>query len=174
MREIENSKKNELYRLIYGLGIRLVGEYTAKLLASHFKSLDSLMKVGKEELTEINEIGDKVAESIVVFFKEERNLKVIDKLRKAGLNFYQEEVQTSSDKLQNLQFVFTGELDKYSRSEAKKIVESMGGRVSSSVSKKTDYVVVGKNPGSKFEKAKSLGIKIIDEKEFLKLIGEEK
>ncbi len=174
MREIENSKKNELYRLIYGLGIRLVGEYTAKLLASHFKSLDSLMKVGKEELTEINEIGDKVAESIVVFFKEERNLKVIDKLRKAGLNFYQEEVQTSSDKLQNLQFVFTGELNKYSRSEAKKIVESMGGRVSSSVSKKTDYVVVGKNPGSKFEKAKSLGVKIIDEKEFLKLIGEEK
>ncbi len=174
MREIENSKKNELYRLIYGLGIRLVGEYTAKLLASHFKSLDSLMKVGKEELTEINEIGDKVAESIVVFFKEERNLKVIDKLRKAGLNFYQEEVQTSSDKLQNLQFVFTGELDKYSRSEAKKIVESMGGRVSSSVSRKTDYIVVGKNPGSKFEKAKSLGVKIIDEKEFLKLIGEEK
>ncbi len=174
MREIENSKKNELYRLIYGLGIRLVGEYTAKLLASHFKSLDSLMKVGKEELTEINEIGDKVAESIVVFFKEERNLKVIDKLRKAGLNFYQEEVQTSSDKLQNLQFVFTGELNKYSRSEAKKIVESMGGRVSSSVSKKTDYVVVGKNPGSKFEKAKSLGVNIIDEKEFLKLIGEEK
>ncbi len=174
MREIENSKKNELYRLIYGLGIRLVGEYTAKLLASHFKSLDSLMKVGKEELTEINEIGDKVAESIVVFFKEERNLKVIDKLRKAGLNFYQEEVQTSSDKLQNLQFVFTGELNKYSRSEAKKIVESMGGRVSSSVSKKTDYVVVGKNPGSKFEKAKSLGVKIIDEKEFLKLIGVEK
>ncbi len=173
MREIEKSKKNELYRLIYGLGIRLVGEYTAKLLASHFKSLDSLMNVGKEELTEINEIGEKVAESIVIFFNEERNLRVIEKLRKAGLNFYQKkEKEPVLAKFQGLQFVFTGELDKYSRSEAKKIVESLGGRVSSSVSKKTDYVVVGKNPGSKFEKAKSLGVKILNENEFLKLIGE--
>ncbi len=170
MREIEKSKSNELYRLIYGLGIRLVGEYTAKLLARKFKSLDNLMKASKEELIEINEIGDKVADSIIIFFKEERNLNVIEKLRKAGVNFKDREEVKSGNKLNGFQFVFTGELNNFTRSEAKKIVESLGGKVTSSVSSKTDFVVVGENPGSKFEKAKKLGIKIINENEFLKLI----
>jgi len=173
MREIEKSKENELYRLIYGLGIRLVGEYTAKLLASHYKSLDALIEAKKDEFIEIKEIGEKVAESIYVFFKEERNLKVIEKLRKAGVNFYQKEKsELVNEKLKGIQFVFTGELEKYSRAEAKKKVEALGGKASSSVSRKTDFVVVGKNPGSKFDKAKSLGVKIINEEEFLKLIGE--
>ncbi len=170
MREIEKSKSNELYRLIYGLGIRLVGEYTAKLLARKFKTLDNLMKASKKELIEINEIGDKVADSIVVFFKEERNINVIEKLRKAGINFEDREEVKLENKLNGLQFVFTGELKNFTRSEAKKIIESLGGKVTSAVSSKTDFVIVGENPGSKFEKAKKLRIKTINEDEFIKLI----
>ncbi len=168
-KQIEKSKNNELYRLIYGLGIRYVGEVTAKILEENFESLYNLMKAKFEDLIKIKDIGEKVAQSIIEFFSVDRNLKVIEKLEKAGVNFHRKQI-IKGEKFKGKTFVFTGELKTYTRNEAKKIVETLGGKVSSSVSKKTDFVVVGENPGSKFTKAKSLGIKILNEEEFLKLI----
>ncbi len=171
-KQIEKSKENELYRLIYGLGIRYVGEVTAKTLEEHYESLYKLMNAKFEELIEIKDIGEKVAQSIVSFFSEDRNLKVIEKLEKAGINFYRKQTK-KSEKLKGKVFVFTGELKSYTRSKAKEIVELLGGKVSSSVSRKTDFVVVGENPGSKYKKAIELGVKTINEEEFLKLLKEE-
>jgi DNA ligase (NAD+) len=169
--EIAASKKNSLSRLIYALGIRFVGERTAQLLAEHFGSLEKLAGAELEELTEVHEVGPKVAESIVEFFSEPANRKLIEKLRKAGVNMTEERKAPKSTKLAGKTFVFTGELSKRSREEAGEIVVSHGGKVSSSVSKKTDYVVVGSNPGSKHDKAKSLGVEILDENQFEKLVG---
>jgi DNA ligase (NAD+) len=169
--EIENSKKASLARLIFALGIRFVGERTGQLLADHFASLDKLAKASEEELLEVEEVGPTVAESILEFFREPRNLKVIEKLRKAGLQFEQAKVHKSEGQLAGKQFVLTGTLPRYSRDEAKKMIEEAGGRVIGSVSKKTDYVVVGADPGSKLEKARSLGVKTIAEDELLKLLG---
>ncbi len=171
-REIEKSKSNDLWRLIYGLGIRYVGEVTAKILEKNFKTLDELISADYETLINIKDIGDKVAESIVNYFSEKRNIFVIEKLRRAGVNFKRKEDEKTSDKLKGLSFVFTGELKSFKRSEAKEKVEELGGKVLSSVSKKVDYVVSGENPGSKYKKAVELGIRIINEDEFLKLIGE--
>ncbi len=171
--EIERSKSNDLWRLIHALGIRYVGEKTAKLLEEHFESLDDLMKADYNKLITIPEIGYKVADSIVHFFRDEHNLKIIEKLRKAGVNFRRlKDVEEGEKPLAGKTFVFTGELDSFTRSEASAIVESLGGKVSSSVSRKTDFVVVGKNPGSKYQKAIQLGVKTLNEEEFLQLLRE--
>ncbi len=169
--EIDNSKKASLARLIFALGIRFVGERTGQLLADHFASLDKLAKATEEELLEVEEVGPRVAESILEFFREPQNLKVIEKLRKAGLQFESAKVHKPEGNLAGKQFVLTGTLPRYSRDEAKKMIEEAGGRVTGSVSKKTDYVVVGADPGSKLDKARSLGVKTIEEGELLKLLG---
>jgi DNA ligase (NAD+) len=171
LQEIDNSRKVSLARLIFALGIRFVGERTGQLLADHFSSLDKLAKASEADLLEVEEVGPKVAESILEFFAEPRNLEVIEKLRKAGLQFEQAKVHKAEGHLAGKQFVLTGTLPRYSRDEAKRMIEEAGGRVIGSVSKKTDYVVVGADPGSKLEKARSLGVKTIDEDELLELLG---
>jgi DNA ligase (NAD+) len=168
--EIAGSKKAELERLIFSIGIRFVGERTAQFLADHFGSLDKLAQASEEELCQVEEVGPKIAQSIVEFFAEKRNREVLKKLKSAGLQFEQKAVRKTGGRLAGRQFVLTGTLPNLSRDEATKMIEEAGGRVIGSVSKKTDYVVVGSEPGSKLEKAKSLGIKTIDEAELRKLL----
>ena len=170
LREIEASKKLPLERVIYGLGIRFVGERTAEFLAEHFGSIDALMKAGEEELQEVNEVGPRIAKSMVEFFQEPRNRELVEQLRKAGLTFAGKKKERGT-KLAGKTFVLTGTLSRYSRDEAKKLIEDAGGRVSGSVSKKTDYVVAGADAGSKLDKAKELGVSVIGEKEMEKLAG---
>jgi DNA ligase (NAD+) len=171
LKEIEASKKNSLARLIYALGIRFVGERTGQLLAEHFGSLDKLASASKDELLKVPEVGPKVAESIVEFFSEPANRELVKKLRRAGLNLTEERKTPRDTRLAGKTFVFTGTLAHRSREEAAELVISHGARVSSSVSKKTDYVVVGAEPGSKYDKAKALGVKILDESAFEKLLA---
>ena len=171
MDEIENSKKAELGRVIFALGIRFVGERTGQLLADHFASLDKLANASEEELVEAEEVGPRVAEAIQEFFHEERNRAVIEKLHQAGLQFEQKRTRKAEGKLAGKQFVLTGTLPNYSRDVAKQMIEEAGGRVTGSVSKKTDYVVVGADAGSKLEKARALGVKTVEEAELLKLLG---
>ncbi|MDI6917348.1 MAG: NAD-dependent DNA ligase LigA [Thermoplasmatales archaeon] len=166
--EIEESKKNEFSRLLFGLGIRHVGRHIAKLLSENFSSIDELMDAKKEEIEKIEGIGGVVAESICTFFRDEKNRGIIEKLRKNGVKM--ESKAEKKGLLSGKRFVFTGTLEKYSRSEAEGIVESLGGSFTSSVSKNVDFVVAGKEPGSKYEKAKKLGIKIISEDEFEKMV----
>jgi len=170
LREIEASKKLPLERVIYGLGIRFVGERTAEFLAEHFGSLDALMKASEEELQEVNEVGPRIAKSMIEFFQESRNRELVEQLRKAGLTFAGKKKERGT-KLAGKTFVLTGTLSRYSREEAKKMIEDAGGRVSGSVSKKTDYVVAGEDAGSKLDKAKELGVAVIGEKEMEKLLG---
>jgi DNA ligase (NAD+) len=171
LEEIEASKKNSLARLIYALGIQFVGERTGQLLAEHFSSLEELAAAKEEELEEVPEVGPKVAASIVEFFSEPANLKLIKKLHKAGVHPTAEKRVVKSQKLAGKSFVFTGGLANRSREEAGEIVQQHGGKVSGSVSKKTDYVVVGTDPGSKYDKAKELAVTILTEAEFEKLVG---
>ena len=169
---IEESKNRNLARFIYALGIPNVGEHIARLLAKKFGSLENLMNASKEELLSIHEIGPEIAESVVAFFNEKHNREEIERMRKAGVRATtMVEERKEKGILEGKTFVFTGALKDFSREEAKAIVEELGGRASSSVSKNTDYVVVGENPGSKYEKAKRLGVKIISEEEFKKMIG---
>jgi len=169
--EIEASKKNPLSRLFHALGILFVGERTGQLLAEHFSSLDELAAATQEQLEEVPEVGPKVANSIVQFFSEPANRQLIKKLEKAGVRPTAEKREVKSNKLAGKSFVFTGGLANRSREEAGEIVKQHGGTVSSSVSKKTSYVVVGTDPGSKFDKAKDLGVTILSEVEFEKLIA---
>ena len=169
--EIEASRRNTLARLIYALGILFVGERTAQLLAEHFSSLEELAAAKEEQLVAVPEVGPKVAASIVEFFSEPANLKLIRKLHKAGVHPTAEKRKVKSDKFVTKSFVFTGGLANRSREEAAEIVQQHGGKVSGSVSKKTDYVVVGTDPGSKYDKAKELGVTILTEPEFEKLLG---
>ena len=169
--EIAASKKNSLARLLNALGIRFVGERTAQLLAQHFGSMDKIEKASIEELTEVTEVGPKVAEGVAEFFSEPANRKLIERLRAAGVNMKDERQALKSTKFAGKSFVFTGTLAHRSREEAEALVASHGGKAGSSVSKKTDYVVVGADPGSKFDKAKSLGVPILDEAQFEKLVG---
>jgi DNA ligase (NAD+) len=169
--EIEASKKNSLSRLFYALGILFVGERTGQLLAEHFSSLDELAEATQEQLEEVPEVGPKVANSIVQFFSEPANRQLIKKLEKAGVRPTAEKREVKSNKFAGKSFVFTGGLANRSREDAGELVKQHGGKVASSVSKKTDYVVVGSDPGSKYDKAKELGVPILSESEFEKLIG---
>ena len=167
---IMRAKSPALDRFIYALGIRHVGERTAKLLAAQFGSLDNLIAASAEELTAVSEIGPEIAQSIVQFFHEPKNKAVMAKFSKAGVE-PQKKAAAANSLLQGKSFVFTGTLAKMSRNTAKEIVESMGGAVHSSTIAKTTYVVAGSDPGSKVDKARLLGITILTENEFLKLIG---
>jgi len=170
LEEIEASKKNHLARLIYGLGMRFVGERTAQLLAGHFGSLEALANASEEDLTQVTEVGPKVAASIVEFFSERVNRKIIDRLRAAGVDPKHERQALRSTRLAGKSFVFTGALARQSREEAGALVAAHGGKVSNTVTKKTDYVVVGSDPGSKFDKAQSLGVRILNEDELEALL----
>jgi DNA ligase (NAD+) len=168
---IQNTKKPRLDRFLYALGIRHVGEHVAQVLAQHFKSLEKLTQAGREELEEIREIGPEIAESVFNFFKEEENRKILDRLEQAGVQPQKIERQRSTA-LEGLTFVFTGELEGYTRKEAEEKVESLGGKATASVSSNTDYLVVGKEPGSKLDEAKKNEVKILNEKEFEQLLEE--
>jgi DNA ligase (NAD+) len=169
--EIAASKKRSLAQLIYALGIRMVGERTAQLLAAHFSSLDELAAAKEEQLFEVGEVGPKVAAAIAEFFSEPANRQIIKKLDKAGVRPTGEKRVVKSQKFAGKSFVFTGALANRSREEAGQLVMQHGGKVSSSVSKKTDYVVVGNDPGSKYDKAKDLGVPILTESDFEKLLA---
>ena len=169
--EIAASKKQPLSRLIYALGMRFVGERTGQLLAENFGSLEELEEAKPEDLEKVTEVGPKVSESIVEFFSEPANRKLIKKLHAAGVRPTAEKREIKSQKLAGKSFVFTGALERRSREEAGELVQQHGGKLSGSVSKKTDYVVVGADPGSKYDKAKELGVTILGESEFEKLIG---
>ena len=169
LNEIEKSKKAPLDRVIYGLGIRFVGERTAQFLAEHFGSIDALMKASEEELQEVNEIGPRVSAAIREFFDEPKNVALVERLKKAGLRFTGEKRQRATT-LAGKTFVLTGTLAHYSRDEAKKLIEDAGGKVAGSVSKKTDYVIAGEEAGSKLDKARELGVAVIGEKEMQELV----
>lgn len=167
--QIERSKDVGLARLIFALGIRYVGEHTAEILAEHFPSLDALSKADYYELVQIPGIGPRIAQSIVDFFRNEENRRLIQELKELGVKTEAEKPKEGP--LSGKTFVFTGALSAFSREEARRIVESLGGRVASTVSRRVDYVVVGKDPGEKFRKAQELGIPILTEEEFRKLVG---
>src|ERR1700752_2911124 len=169
--EIERSKKAPLDRVLFGLGIRFVGERTAQLLADAFGSMDALLTATPEELERVQEVGPRVAAAVHEFFAEERNRDLIERLRKAGLTFTAERRKRSA-KLEGLTFVLTGTLPTLTRDEAKDRIEVSGGRVSGSVSKKTSYVVAGEEAGSKLDKARSLGVPILDEAGLRALFGD--
>ncbi len=169
--EIEASKKNSLPRLIYALGIPFVGERTAQLLANRFSSVEELASAKEEELFEVEEVGPKVASGILEFFSEPVNRQLIKKLEKAGVRPTAEKRTVKSNKLAGKSFVFTGGLANRTREEAGEIVQQHGGKIVNSVSKKTDYVVVGIDPGSKYDKAKELAVPILSEAEFERLVG---
>ncbi|MGM0409432.1 MAG: NAD-dependent DNA ligase LigA [Bacillota bacterium] len=167
---IAESKNREFYHLLYALGIRYVGQRTARLLSEYYSSISQLAKAKEEELSNIDEIGPAIAESIVHFFSEKHNQEIIEKLREAGVKLKRDEDNNQDNTyLAEKKFVFTGSLDNFTRSEASEKVRNTGGRVTSSVSSNTDYVVVGDNPGSKLEKAESLNLEILNEKEFINL-----
>jgi DNA ligase (NAD+) len=171
LEEIEKSKKRNVARLIFALGIRFVGERTAQALAAHFRSIDNLSRARNEELLQIQDVGPKVAESIVFFFDQPENMDLINRLKKAGLQFEdKKESEKKAKLLADQTFVLTGKLSRFTREEAAAIIQSLGGQVVSSVSNKTSYIIVGEAPGSKLQKAKSLGVSILDESQFQKLI----
>ena len=167
---IEASKRNDVYRLIYGFGIRQVGEKAAKLLARTFGSLDALMAADEQTLTEVRDIGAITAGSIVRWFANPQSRHMIERLRSAGVNFNAAETQTD-DRFAGMTFVLTGSLSLFTRDEATEKIESMGGRVSGSVSKKTTCVVAGENAGSKLKKANELGIPVVTEERFQEMLA---
>lgn len=169
---IQKSKSNSLERLLFALGIRYVGKKTAKILASHFKTMDALESATYEELNNIRDIGEIIAKSVVDYFKDEENKNLIGKLREKNVNMtYLESEIVLQEEFTDKTFVLTGTLENIARTEAQKKIESLGGRTSSTVSSKTDVVIVGKNPGSKYEKAQQLGISIWTESDFLQKIA---
>ena len=167
---IENSKKNPLPRVITALGIRFVGERTAELLADQFGSLDAIMQAEPERLQQAEEVGPKVSESILNYFKEPRNQQLVEHLREAGVNFSHVSTKPKAGPLKGFTLVLTGTLPALTRDEAKALIEAAGGKVSGSVSKKTNYVVAGEEAGSKLDKARELGVKIIGEPELRELV----
>jgi DNA ligase (NAD+) len=168
---IERSKKVTLGRFVYALGIRNVGVHVARILSEHFGSLDALQGAAHEDLLSIRDVGPEVARSISAFFSDGRNRLLLERLLELGVDIEETESHSGSGPLEGKTFVFTGTLERFTRGEAKRIVESLGGRISSSVSGKTDYVVAGSEPGSKLEKASSLGVRVLTEREFEELTG---
>jgi len=168
---IEASKTKPLSKFLYALGIRHVGETTAEDLARRFSRLDDFFQLSEEDLREVEGIGPEVSASVYQFFRDRKNKESIERLKKAGVKLIEPPKVTGKAKLAGKTFVFTGALKSFGRDEARIIVESMGGMTASSVSKKVDFVVVGEDPGSKFDKAKELGIKTLTEEEFKKMIG---
>ena len=167
---IENSKQNDLYRLITALGIRHVGGKASKLLAKKYKTLQALAEAKFEELQEMNDIGEVMANSIVEFFAQEQTKDLLKRLEDAGINTKAIEEETTDNRFEGQTFVLTGSLQKFTRKEAEDLIEKFGGKTSSSVSKKTNYVLAGEDAGSKLTKAQSLGVNIISEEEFENLI----
>jgi len=168
--EIEASKSRGLERLLFGLGIRHVGETVADDLAARFRNMDELMSASKEELMRVNGVGEIIADSIVDFISEPSNRQLIEKLKKLGVEM--RATEKGQGPLEGKTFVFTGTLKSYPRAEAARRVQELGGRVGSSITKKTDFVVLGENPGSKLAEAQKLGIRLLSEEEFKRLIGE--
>jgi DNA ligase (NAD+) len=172
MDEIEASKDAELYRFLYALGIPLIGEHLARVLARHYKTLKEIQQADNAELQRIDDVGPEVAESIVTFFEQDENLNQIEKIKAAGVSL-ENSLYTSGEKalpLEGVTFVFTGALERWTRDEVKKKVEDLGGSATSSVSGETDYVVVGENPGSKLDDAKAHDVEIMNEAEFAEFI----
>jgi DNA ligase (NAD+) len=169
---IDRSRRPALANLIYALGIRNVGRHLASVLAKHFGSIESLSKQEVAELAQVHEIGPIVAESISNFFRNPKNLRILEKLEQGGVRFPVEKVEVKAAPLLGKRFVLTGALESLTRADARKQIEQLGGRVASAVSRKTDFVVVGKDPGSKVDEAARLGIKTLDEGEFKELIGQ--
>ncbi len=168
---LEKSKSNQLYRLIYALGIRHIGEKAAKILAKKYKSIDLIINAPLEELTQISDIGNTMALSIKEFFKQKQNISLINRLKSAGINMEDSEQENVSDmRFSDKIFVLTGTLSGFTRKEASDIIENFGGKTSSSVSKKTDFVLAGEEAGSKLDKANKLGVKVITEDEFMEMI----
>ena len=175
LNSIEESKDRPLARVIFALGILHVGEQYAELLAEQFHSIDQLAKASQEELSTIPSIGPKIAESIVAFFRQEGNKQIIKKLRKAGVKLEREKVKKAKPEelpLAGLEFVLTGKLDSFSRSEAEAKIKALGGKAGSDVTRKTSYVVAGTDPGSKLAKAEKLRVKTLSEAEFLDLLDQ--
>ena len=168
---IENSKKNCLSRLLFGLGIRHIGQSAAREIAKHFKNIDALISASAEEIAEIDDIGMIMANSVREFFDEERNIKIIDEFKAQSVNTeYIDESANFDNRFEGKTFVVTGTLETLKRAEAEALIENYGGKASKSVSKNTDYVLAGESAGSKLDKAQSLGITVIDETEFLKMV----
>ena len=167
---IENSKSNNIDRLIFGLGIRHIGSRAAKLLADRFNSINDLAEASIEEISEIPDFGPVMTESVYKFFRQPQTINTLKRLEDAGVNMFNNETKQSGSRFEGLTFVLTGTLKNYKRNEAADIIERFGGKVSSSVSKKTDYVLAGEAAGSKLKKAMELGVKVIDENEFENMI----
>jgi DNA ligase (NAD+) len=165
---VEKSKTQPLWRLVAALGIPLIGSQSAQILSEHFSSLQKLMDADTETLRSIDQIGPVMAESIHNYFKEPRNKKIVNQLIEAGVKPKAE--KTFGKKLAGKTFVLTGTLPSYKRSEVEKMIKEAGGKTSSSVSKNTDYVIAGVDPGSKLDKANKLGVKVISEKDFLEML----
>ena len=170
---IEESKNRPFDKVLFALGVRHIGERTAKILAKHFENIDNLISLSEDGIQNVHEIGPKIAQSVANFFKDKKNIELVNRLKKAGLKF-ETEKKASDVKLNpnfsNRTFVVTGTLENYKRDDVQKLIEDLGGRVSSSVSKKTDYVVAGAEAGSKLDKAKDLGVKVLDEKDFQSML----
>lgn len=169
---VARSKENPPERLLFALGIRHVGEEMARRLVRHFRDLDRIFAATKEELTAVPEIGEAIAESIQRYVEEPQNKEFLERLRRAGLKFKAEEKEPAAEPLAGKTFVLTGTLASYTREEAEEVLRGLGARVTSSVSKKTDYVVAGENPGGKYQKALDLGLPVLTEEEFLRLLEE--
>lgn len=174
MNSIVKSRQNPLHKLIFALGIRHVGEKAAYMLAQKFKNIDNLIRASEEELTAINEIGPVLAESVKKYFSNDKVGVMIKELKESQVNVTEPEKVNNFAPLENKTFVLTGELESMSRKDAENIILSLGGKTTSAVSKKTDYVVAGENPGSKYDKAVELGLKILTEKEFKEIINEKR
>jgi len=174
IRSINTSKGVPFARVLFGLGIRFVGETTAKYLAAHFKTLDAVMSASKEQLLEAEEVGAKIADAILEYFADEKNIAIIERLRAAGLQFEEEAKVLHSNCLEGKNIVISGKFLDHTRDELKELIELHGGKNQSGVSANTDFIVAGENMGpAKLQKAEKLGVKILSESEFVALIGAE-
>ena len=172
LRSIEKSKENEFSNVLFGLGIRYVGKTTAKKLAKSMKSIDAIISADYDKFIEVDEIGDKIAQSLIKYFNDSENLLIIEKLKSSGLIFsYEDTNQIKSSNLKNKIFVISGKFENYSREELQKVIEENSGKVSKSLSSKTSFLLAGENMGPKKKiKAKELKISVINEKEFFDLL----